>query len=210
MFHFESKNKCINFLADILYMFTIIYLVHCFDRCGRNNLEYIIVGVILPAIAVAETYYMVATKKFKSLPSITKKRLVGNCILMCVVGIPLVVEAVIANKYYSNNYCFLSLLLFTTALLFARICYIVFVSLQYVVLLCCPNNRDNKVRDIHCISNLTNIIIVIISGVLSYWILFNMYFGPIPHTIMVQSIIALIVILLKHCAIAAWRHRNNL
>lgn len=210
MFHFESKNQYLNFLADVLYMFAIIYLVHCFAICGRNNLEYIMVGVILPAIAVAETYCMVATKKFKSLPCITKKRLVGNCILMCVVGIPLVIETAIANKYYSNNYRFLSLLLFTTALLFARICYVIFVALQYVVLLCRPNNRDNKVRDIHCISNLTNSIIVIISCLLSYWLLFNMYFGPIPHTIIARFMISLIVILIKYCVIAAWRRMNNL
>ena len=200
MFHFESKNQYLNFIADVLYMFAIIYLMNCFNRGGRNNLEYIIVGIILPAIAVIEMCYVILTKRLKSLSGIAKIRLIGTCCILCC----------FVDLFCSRNSSEIHILaLFCSfGLLCGRMCSTNLVTLKYLYLLFCKNAETHKILRILAMTIIVfisyNALCVLLALLLRPIISTGLDFWEY-HVIIVASS----SILLKYCAIAAWSRVSN-
>lgn len=243
MFYCESKNTRLNLAADIFCIGMMVYAMSCFNsviRLSQNpylpfvfvgglraNIGTIIIGIILPAIALVETLVMVVTKKFRELPAWHKAMLLGNFFVLCVVAVPMLLYDIKRENFYV---CCIGV---TTIMFLCRICSVVFVTLQYCALLFGVGSSNKKQADIvkeaalmsvnidsrrpgeiNDLSTATNIVIAISSVIIG--ILVTSW--TFPATLLNQGdsvkitaelIILCVVVLVKYCVIYSWKNKTD-
>ena len=126
MFHFESKNQYINFLADVLYM---CFVTLALQFCGEL-ICFLVFVVILPIMSAIEVY--IEKKKHKALLKYEQKILLGRCVLHLLYAVGLCIKS-IGMKCIDSEVCII-----TVFIVFSYYMY----EFSYCLLYTSPSPRD--------------------------------------------------------------------